>query len=452
MLKRINVYLATVMLGPGHSPNLETIVPPVPQGDGHHQEAGPTHSHGSTPSANQTEPPPALHRGVIKTTKRYRLLEPLGEGGMAIVYVAQDTHLRRTVALKCLKPEHQNNPDLKNRFLKEAQIMASLRHQGVIPIHDMGVLPSGEPYYTMQRVSGQTLESLLEQRSPGQVRTPYLMDRFIDIFRRVCETMAIAHRDGIVHRDLKPGNIMVDDFGTVYVMDWGLAKLVSLADAADNAGSQPAGTVMGTPSYMSPEQARGEEAASNCQSDVFSLGVILYEILTGVQAFRAKTSQDAIQGVLHFHPQEPRKLNRHISNDIAEVCLKALNKDPSLRYPMAAELAQDIRRYREFRPVSATKPHLIDRLRYWSRRHPGHAVLAGMGSIIGIAIALNVGYEAFQLVKTYNSLDALQAEISDLNQRMMITNQRLQQPGIDPGLRAFLTNKLSELEAKRDLD
>ena len=433
------------------SPDFKTLVPQPLKGDDANAATIRPHDHG--PATQQVEENlKLLNQHHIGPTQRYRLLEPLGEGGMAIIYVARDTHLRRTVALKCLRPEHQDDPDLKTRFLQEAQIMASLKHQGAIPIHDIGVLPSGQLYYAMKRVSGQTLESLLEHRSCEQVRTPYLMDRFIDIFRRVCETMAIAHRDGIIHRDLKPGNIMVDDFGTVYVMDWGLAKYVNPPEGDKVTNPERAGTVMGTPSYMSPEQARGEANTSDCQSDVFSLGVILYELLTGVQPFRAKTSTDALKGVIYFHPQEPRKLNRRVSHDIAEVCLKALSKDPTQRYPSAVELAQDIQHYREFRPVSATKPNLIDRLRYWSRRHPGHAVLAGMMSIFAIAVTLNIGYEGLQLFRTYQAMDILQAEIGDLNQKIRATNEQLNQTDMDAGQRALLNNTLTRLEARRDLD
>ena len=442
------------------SPDLDTVFPNATQdeglrSDGVNQALIQSNRRGEDHEGDSAQGDSAqldrLPQENVTDTDRYQILEPLGEGGMAIVYVAKDVRLRRTVALKCLKQDYQHNPDAKERFLKEAQIMASLRHQGAIPIYDIGVLPNGKHYYAMKRVSGQTLRYLLEQRTCEQVQTPYLSDRFVDIFRRVCQTMAIAHQDGIIHRDLKPENIMVDDFGTVYIMDWGLAKFVAQEEKTAPANHSHIGTVMGTPSYMSPEQARGEDYASDTQSDVFSLGVILYEILTGVQPFRAKSSRDSIKGVIYFHPQEPHKLNPRISHSIAEVCMKALNKEPSQRYPSAAELAQDIQRYREFRPVSATKPSVIDRLRYWARRHPAHAVLAGVLCSLGIAVAINLGYESFQLVQRYRSLDTLQMEISDLNQQIKHTHDQLHQSGVDPSTRTLLNNFLTLLESKRDL-
>ncbi len=443
------------------SSNLETIIPKVtgdngvPENIDLHQAAGQSdresqHSDGSSDAPNLRKQKLPYQAEVVGT-ERYRVLETLGEGGMAIVYVAKDSCLRRTVALKCLKQEYQDNSDIRNRFLKEAQIMASLRHQGAIPIYDIGVLPSGQSFYAMKRVSGQTLRALFEQRTCEQVRTPYLCDRFIDMFRRVCQTVAIAHQDGIIHRDLKPENIMVDDFGSVYIMDWGLAKFVTQEEEPNPSNPHQARTVMGTPSYMSPEQARGENQASDTQSDVFSLGVILYEILTGVQPFRAKSTWEAIQGVISYYPQEPRKLNPRISHDIAEVCMKALSKDPAQRYPTAAELAKDIQRYQEFRPVSATKPHLISRVRYWARRHPAQATVAGMLSVLAVAIAINIGYESVQLVQTYQSLDTLQREISDLNQQLDEANNQLSQPGLDASSQAVLNNTLAQIEAKRDL-
>jgi serine/threonine-protein kinase len=242
----------------------------------------------------------------------YEIREELGRGGMGVVLVCRDNPLGRDLAIKVLRPEHRGDPVAEQRFLEEAQITGQLQHPGVVPVHQVGRLPDGRPYFTMKLVRGQTLADLLEARAePGQDRS-----RFLTVFRQVCQTLAYAHDRGVVHRDLKPSNVMVGAFDEVQVMDWGLAKVLggSGAAGAEPAGLAPAdlsvirtlrseapemasrtGTVLGTPSYMAPEQARGEVGRVNERCDVFGLGAMLCEILTGRPPFDGETVEEVFR-------------------------------------------------------------------------------------------------------------------------------------------------------------
>jgi serine/threonine-protein kinase len=232
----------------------------------------------------------------------YELRQELGRGGMGVVLACRDSALGRDLAVKALRPEHRGDPAAQRRFLEEAQITGQLQHPGVVPVHHVGRLPDGRPYFAMKLVRGQTLADLLEARAdPGQE-----LPRFLAVFRQVCQAVAYAHSKGVLHRDLKPANIMVGAFDEVQVMDWGLAKVLGGAaggPAADRAeirtlraelpeAASRTGAVLGTPAYMAPEQARGEVAALDERCDVFGLGAILCEMLTGRPPYEAKTVEE----------------------------------------------------------------------------------------------------------------------------------------------------------------
>jgi serine/threonine protein kinase len=246
---------------------------------------------------------------------RYLIGETLGEGGMAIVQKATDVQLQRPVAVKRLRPEYAAQTDIRQRFFAEAEILASLDHPGTTSVFEAGLLPDGDCFYAMKKVRGKTLGELMNERIPDDLLDRSNRAHFIEIFIRVCQAVAAAHNQGIIHRDLKPENIMVDDLGVVYVMDWGLAKQLVEDDDGKQSDSQRTriGAVMGTPAYMSPEQASGHAAESDRQTDVFSLGVMLYEILTGVNPFRGETAVDSMKGVMYHEPEPPRKRNPRVS-------------------------------------------------------------------------------------------------------------------------------------------
>jgi serine/threonine-protein kinase len=241
---------------------------------------------------------------------RLQLLGEIARGGMGAVLKGRDPDLGRDLAVKVLLDSHRDKPELIRRFIEEAQIGGQLQHPGIVPIYELGAFADRRPYFAMKLVKGRTLASLLDERTePG-----HDLPRFLAIFESVCQTVAYAHSRGVIHRDLKPSNVMVGSFGEVQVMDWGLAKVLPTGGVADDvsagktreretviatarSGGDPdssdlskAGSVMGTPSYMAPEQARGEVDRVDERCDVFALGSILCEILTSEPAFTGRSS------------------------------------------------------------------------------------------------------------------------------------------------------------------
>ena len=242
------------------------------------------------------------------TSTRYRIDGEIARGGMGAVLKGRDPDLGRDVALKVLRDDLRDNADMVKRFVEEAQIGGQLQHPGVVPVYELGTFADRRPFFAMKLVKGHTLAHLLEDRENPGADLP----RFLSIFEAVCQTVAYAHARGVIHRDLKPSNVMVGSFGEVQVMDWGLAKILTRGGIADDAragktepretviatarsgadepGLSHAGSVMGTPSYMAPEQARGEIDVIDERADVFALGSMLAEILTGEPAFTGRTA------------------------------------------------------------------------------------------------------------------------------------------------------------------
>jgi tetratricopeptide (TPR) repeat protein len=257
----------------------------------------------------QDELPPAAASAAQPLTQigPYTLEAQVGKGGMGEVWRARDPQFRRSLAVKVLAEEHRANVDLRRRFLEEAQLMGQLQHPGIPPVHDLGELPDGRPYFAMKLIKGKTLAALLQERASPDQDHP----RLLAIFEHICQTLAYAHAQGIVHRDLKPANVMVGAFGEVQVMDWGLAKVVGGGgEKAEAAAGQlsticmvrtenpqavtQAGQAMGTPAYMAPEQARGEVEQLDERCDVFGLGAILCEILTGQPPFAGSNTKEIL--------------------------------------------------------------------------------------------------------------------------------------------------------------
>lgn len=267
---------------------------------------------------------------------KYRLERPLGRGGMGTVYLARDTELDRDVALKVVGPIVAPDVELSD----EAKILARLEHPGIVPVHDVGVLPDGRAFYAMKFVRGDRLDTVLA--------TPLtLLDR-LRIFDRICDAVAFAHSQGVIHRDLKPTNIMVGQFGEVLVLDWGAALIAQRV-------SSP--VIVGTAGYMAPEQARGESADE--RSDVHALGVILSQLLSA---------------------SAPRALRA--------VCAKASAANPSERYTNVPSLAEDLRRYREGLPLSAYRETLIERAGRVAKKYQLPIALVAAYVVMRVLLAL----------------------------------------------------------------
>ena len=304
--------------------------------------------------------------GVGRT---YSLLHPIGEGSMAVVHEALEPSTGQHVAVKILKAEVAEDQPIRERFEAEASIMVSMDHPGSIPVYGAGALPDGRPFFIMKKVEGKTLRDLLVERGDRVTDVTWIR-RLLDVFERVCETMAYAHRHHIIHRDLKPENILIDDNGTVLVIDWGLAKRTSGIGGAVAVTPTVEGAVMGSPGYMAPEQAQGDSAKAGPQGDVFALGVMLYEILAGVQPFAGEDGRAALLAAIHRQPEDPRRLSLWVTRSRAAMCMKALKKDPLRRYPDAAALLDDIVAHRRGLAISACRRSLLERTVGAYRRNP----------------------------------------------------------------------------------
>jgi serine/threonine protein kinase len=295
---------------------------------------------------------------------KYTLRGELASGGMGTVYVAEDTELTRAVAIKVLNVPEMND-DTRRRMLREAQIIARLEHPGIVPVHDVGILPDGRVYYAMKLVRGKRLDEYVREVASNKDR--------LRKFQSVCDAVAFAHSNGVVHRDLKPQNIMIGSFGEVLVLDWGVAKIVrstqpvfseaNTLPLSPNKNSQPVGddttthgTVIGTPNYMSPEQARGENRLVDERSDVYSLGAILYFLLTQ-RPPRPGTDEASIV--------RPREINSKVTKMEEAVCLKALSVERVTRYSSAADLASEIGRLLDAEPVSAYRESILEKTVRW---------------------------------------------------------------------------------------
>ncbi|GEM_PF-1365797 len=314
---------------------------------------------------------------------RYRVTRRIARGGMGEVFLAEDTRLGRPVAMKILAQEMVGSA-LTRRFELEARTISRIEHPGIVPVHDLGALPDGRLYYTMKFISGRTLEEYLKE-DVGRTRR-------LEILATTCDIVDHAHRHGVVHRDLKPANIMVDDQGQVYVLDWGIARVkqefqkspLDLGFGSD--GFTRVGDVLGTLFYMAPEQARGEESIDR-RTDVYSLGAILYEILTGTPPIRGRSLDTLLEAAKRAEPILPRELVPAVSAELEAICLRALAGKREARYDGAGDLGTDLRRFLGGDPVRAFRGGIGYRVRKRLSQHRLAAALAGVAVLVGGAAA-----------------------------------------------------------------
>jgi serine/threonine-protein kinase len=412
-------------------------------------------SHGSTQDGDDDRTASYAVGTATSDGQRFRVLRPHAKGGLGAVFVALDSELNREVALKQILDHHADDPLSRQRFLIEAEITGGLEHPGIVPVYGLGTYGDGRPYYAMRFVKGDSLKESIERfhrpeesrgtgilpvtarRDTGWKPVPLqdhdlgrrslelrrLLRRFLD----VCNAIDYAHSRGVLHRDLKPGNIIVGQHGETLVVDWGLAKPLGRVEPGQSSGerllvpssgsgsaSTLPGSALGTPAYMSPEQACGELDRLGPRSDVYSLGATLYCLLTGRQPFASEDLGEVLRKVQRGDFIPPRQLDPAIDRALEAVCLKAMALQPEERYATARALADDVERWTADEPVSAWREPLTRRLRRWARRNRTAVSVAAASVLVAV-----VGLSAVIAVQ-----NRANAALTYANARLELSNRR----------------------------
>src|SRR6266545_3864029 len=303
----------------------------------------------------------------------YELLEEIGRGGQGVVYRARQKSLNRTVALKVIGLGQWATQAHLKRFRREAEAAANLDHPCIVPIYEVGEC-EGSCYFSMNFIDGGQLDEVAK-------RQPISFRNAAELIAKLARTVHYAHEHGILHRDIKPGNILLDAKGEPHLTDFGLARLLETKSTVTHTMD-----VLGTPSYMAPEQARGKKAEITSASDVYGLGAVLYQLLTGHPPFVGGTTYETVRLVLDTEPRQPRLLNPKVDRDLSTICLKCLEKDPQRRYASAFALAEDLERWLKHEPIRARRTGIFTRGRKWVRRNPTSALL--VASLVALAAAI----------------------------------------------------------------
>jgi WD40 repeat protein/serine/threonine protein kinase len=376
---------------------------------------------------------------------RFRILRRHVRGGLGEVFVAFDEELHREVALKEIRPEHATQARSQARFLLEAEITGGLEHPGIVPVYGLGRHADGRPYYAMRFVQGHTLKEAIAgfhgaespRRDPGErtLALRQLLRRFID----VCNALAYAHSRGVLHRDLKPANILLGPFGETLIVDWGLAKPM---DRPDEAGSpsvsalRPSlagdttltqtGSALGTPGFMSPEQAAGRVDRVGPPSDVYSLGATLYCVLTGRAPIDERDVDQALRKAREGEFPPPRQVHREVDPGLEAICLRAMAREPEERYPSPLSLAADLEHWLADEPISARREPLSRRARRWGRRH--RTAVTGAAVVLVAVVVIVILYASEQArskTKIADIAKNLEKSLDESKALLVTSNQRL---------------------------
>jgi serine/threonine protein kinase/tetratricopeptide (TPR) repeat protein len=403
------------------------------------------------PDATPAAPAPTLPSEAVASATRYRVLRLHATGGLGEVLVAHDEELHRDVALKRLQAPHTRNAESRSRFVREAEITSRLEHPSIVPVHAVGQDAEGRPFYTMRFIQGETLRQASQRFHAGQpgcaagvrrLALRQLLSRFVT----VCNTIAYAHSQGIVHRDIKPDNIILGPFGETLLIDWGLAKEVSKPGSTRQRGPEPIvpgaggptptrdGAVIGTPAYMSPEQAAGRADELGPASDVYSLGATLYMLLTGAAPFQGRHVPEILDKVKRAEFLPPRQRTRDLPRALEAICVKAMSGQPQQRYGTALALAADVEHWLADEPVSAWREPWMTRLRRWSSRHRtvmAVGAAAAVVALVSLAAATLLLNAANQRERDARSLAEQNAQVAQDQRQTAEQNLQLARQAVD---------------------
>lgn len=393
---------------------------------------------------------------------RFRILRPHARGGLGVVSVAEDTELHREVALKEIQAPHAEDSGSRTRFLMEAEVTGRLEHPGIVPVYSLGKTSTGNPFYVMRFIRGDSLKDAVAKlhsakpMSPDEQATAIrkLVRRLID----VCNAIEYAHSRGVLHRDLKPGNIMLGKYGETLVVDWGLAKAVGRQSVSntDEATFIPVssegstetrmGSVVGTRAYMSPEQATGQLDLLGPRSDVYCLGATLYCVLTGQPPIEKGTTEEMLAAIRSGRIKSVREANPSVDATLAAICHKALAVVPTDRYESAASMADDLELWLTDQPVSAWKEPFLNRAGRWLRKHQTLAASSGVLAISAIVGLLFVN----SLTRRQND-ELRKAQLAEANSRKVAENRLLIARDVTLDLVNISEQVLSQPDAAKQL-
>lgn len=387
----------------------------------------------------------ALHRET-----KYELLETIGKGAMGEILLARDQSLRRKVAYKKIHKNMSNNFHVMSRFFTEAQITAQLDHPNIVPVYSLEVSSDGEIAYSMKLIKGNTLKDLMtgakkQYKEHGQVDEEHSLQALLEHFLKVCDAMHFSHMKGVIHRDLKPANIMIGPYNEVYVMDWGIAKVIAQSDEEINQeivqliqpdSDEPPmertqmGAIIGTPRYLSPQQAAGKNDTLDARSDQFTLGIILFELLTLKPAFYAKEQIELIKKILKvdLNSFSHYKKRNKIPGELQAIVLKATEKSPDKRYISVEALADDIRRYLRGEAIAARPDTIFQKSLRWMTRHRELTLAIFLTiSIIGSSVTIwSLYQQQISLRREQTSLKQAQEHKQKLSQFLLAIGRKAQ--------------------------